>query len=241
MLARSANDSSAQRGDRADGDAMWLRSPCLGHVRSRAGGADVTIAGGRSTRSRSRRLLRRCRTRLAALDDARLAEHAPNVRTAGSASGSTRDPPRLLRRVGVVDPDAASTRTARTAATRRCARALELGPDGVIREVTDVEAGRPRRRRFPTGRKWEAVARAAGAPALPGLQRRRVRARHVQGSRADGRRSVRRRRGDDDRRRSRPAASTATSTSAANTRWRPSGCSDAHRAGARARPARRAT
>ena len=53
---------------------------------------------------------------------------------------------------------------------------------------------------FPTGRKWDAVARDAGAPALPGLQRRRVRAGHVQGSRADGGRSVRARRGDDHRR-----------------------------------------
>ena len=76
---------------------------------------------------------------------------------------------------------------------------------------------------FPTGRKWEAVAAAAGAAALPGLQRRRVRAGHVQGPRADGGRSVRARRGDDDRRASPPAASTATSTSAASTRSRASG------------------
>ncbi len=41
---------------------------------------------------------------------------------------------------------------------------------------------------------------AVGAPALPHLQRRRIRAGHVQGSRAARRRSVRDRRVDDDRR-----------------------------------------
>ena len=59
---------------------------------------------------------------------------------------------------------------------------------------------------FPTGRKWEAVAKQARAPALSHLQRRRIGARHVQGSRAARRRSVRDRRGDDDRRVRRPAA-----------------------------------
>ena len=52
---------------------------------------------------------------------------------------------------------------------------------------------------FPTGRKW-AARREPGRPAaLPRLQRRRVRARHVQGSGPHGGRSVRGRRGDGDR------------------------------------------
>ena len=53
---------------------------------------------------------------------------------------------------------------------------------------------------FPTGVKWEAVAHQAGAAALPDLQRRRVRAGHVQGPRRDRGRSVLADRGDDDRR-----------------------------------------
>ena len=53
---------------------------------------------------------------------------------------------------------------------------------------------------FPTGVKWEAVAHQAARPALPDLQRRRVRARDVQGPRRDRGRSVLADRGDDDRR-----------------------------------------
>ncbi len=81
--------------------------------------------------------------------------------------------------------------------------------------------GRPRRRgvsdRPQVGRR-----RAGGrAAALPGLQRRRVGAGHVQGSRADGRGPVRARRGDDHRRLRHRLRAAGTSTSAANTRWRP--------------------
>ena len=50
---------------------------------------------------------------------------------------------------GRVDPDEPRRLPRAPAATRRCARAIELGPAGVIREVTDVEAAGPRRRRLP--------------------------------------------------------------------------------------------
>ena len=73
---------------------------------------------------------------------------------------------------------------------------------------------------FPTGPQVGSRRAPAGATALPRLQRRRVRAGHVQGSRADRGRSVRADRGDDDRRATRRAASAATSTCAASTRRR---------------------
>ena len=99
---------------------------------------------------------------------------------------------------GVVDPPSLDDYRAHGgyAALRR---ALELGPEGVIREVTDSKLVGRGGAAFPTGRKWDAVA-ASRSTALPRLQRRRVRAGHVQGSGHHRRRSVRADRGDDDRR-----------------------------------------
>ena len=84
----------------------------------------------------------------------------------------------------------ASTATARTAATRRCARDRH-GPDARAPRGHRLQALGRGGAAFPTGRKWEAVAAQRRAPALPGLQRRRVRARHVQGPRDHRGRSVR--------------------------------------------------
>jgi NADH-quinone oxidoreductase subunit F len=66
--------------------------------------------------------------------------------------------PRLLRRVGQVDPTSIdSYRNAGGYAALR--RALELGPAGVIREITESKLLGRGGAAFPTGRKWDAVAR----------------------------------------------------------------------------------
>ena len=115
-----------------------------------------------------------------------------------------------------------------------CRGASSSAPEGVLREVLASKLVGRGGAAFPAGRKWEAVARAVAA-ALPRLQRRRVGARHVQGSRPDGRGSVRAHRGDDDCRPAPPGASAATSTFAASIRWRPRASGDAVERGARAR------
>src|SRR5207302_2896181 len=70
---------------------------------------------------------------------------------------------RLLRRVGVIDPESFdSYRAAGGYAAFR--RALELGPEGVIRELTDAKLLGRGGAAFPNGRKWDAVA---GTPARP--------------------------------------------------------------------------
>ena len=58
----------------------------------------------------------------------------------------------------------ASTPTARHGGYEALARALRHGPDAVIREVTDSRLVGRGGAAFPTGRKWEAVARAAAQP-----------------------------------------------------------------------------
>jgi NADH-quinone oxidoreductase subunit F len=68
---------------------------------------------------------------------------------------------RLLRRVGVVDPtNLAAYRAA--GGYRALARAIEQGPERVIEEVVTSRLVGRGGAAFPTGRKWEAVARAAG-------------------------------------------------------------------------------
>jgi NADH-quinone oxidoreductase subunit F len=70
---------------------------------------------------------------------------------------------RLLRRVGVVDPEDIDSYRAHGgyAALRR---AMELGQEGVIREVTEAKLLGRGGAAFPTGRKWDSVAKAPVRP-----------------------------------------------------------------------------
>src|SRR5260370_4387472 len=67
--------------------------------------------------------------------------------------------PKLLRRVGVVDPESLDSYRAAGGFTA-LRKAIEMGPEAVIREVTEARllgrGGAP----FPAGRKWDSVARA---------------------------------------------------------------------------------
>ena len=69
----------------------------------------------------------------------------------------------LLRRVGVVDPLSLDSYRAHDgyAALRR---ALEVGPVEIIREITDARLLGRGGAAFPTGRKWDAVARQPARP-----------------------------------------------------------------------------
>jgi len=70
---------------------------------------------------------------------------------------------KLLRRIGVVDPESLdSYRAAGGYSALR--RALEMGSEAVIREVNDAKLLGRGGAAFPTGRKWDAVARAPVRP-----------------------------------------------------------------------------
>jgi NADH-quinone oxidoreductase subunit F len=138
-----------------DGRAMWLRSPCLG-VCERAPGVLVTLAGERPV-ERS----------LAPASCAGVIE--------ALAGGAGEAPPaapipqfgepglRLLRRIGRVDPASLDDYRAH-GGYRALRRAVDLGPAGVIREVSDSKLVGRGGAAFPTGRKWDAVARAPVRP-----------------------------------------------------------------------------
>ena len=137
----------------ADGAAAWHRSPCLG-VCERAPAAMVIEAGAcRGSRWSLPQLRPTCRARSRA-DRVAEAEEPPaeaSVPQRGDASLV------LLGRVGRVDPSSlADYRSQGGYAALR--RALDLGPAGVIREVTDSRLQGRGGAAFPTGRKWDAVA-----------------------------------------------------------------------------------
>jgi NADH-quinone oxidoreductase subunit F len=70
---------------------------------------------------------------------------------------------RLLRRVGVVDPSSLDDYRAH-GGYEALRRAVELGPDGVIREMKDAKLLGRGGAAFPAGVKWEAVAKQSVRP-----------------------------------------------------------------------------
>ena len=138
-----------------DGSATWYRSPCLGQC-DRAPAALVAVAGDPP--------LDRAQAPTSADDVlALLAGGAPGPAPAPALPQAGDASLRLLRRVGVVDPASLDDYRAHGgyAALRR---ALELGAEGVLREVKDSGLVGRGGAAFPTGVKWEAVARQPARP-----------------------------------------------------------------------------
>ena len=137
-------------------DGAWLRTPCLG-LCDQAPAALVTEAGlepverlfGNATAATIARVLRG--------DLGAAVEPRPTLAQAG-------DPGlRLLRRVDVADPTSFDDFRAH-GGYQALRRAVDLGPDAVIREVTDSKLAGRGGAAFPTGRKWDAVARQPVRP-----------------------------------------------------------------------------
>jgi NADH-quinone oxidoreductase subunit F len=140
----------------AGGTAAWHRSPCLG-LCDRAPAVLIERAGAADRHA-----------------DARLAPATFDAVNSVLLGQWPQDEPRsmpharagtvrLMRRVGMVDPESIdSYRKAGGYAALR--RALELGSEGVIREVTEAKLLGRGGAAFPTGRKWDAVTKAPARP-----------------------------------------------------------------------------
>jgi NADH-quinone oxidoreductase subunit F len=140
------------------GEATWVRSPCLG-LCEQAPAALVQRAGdGRGDEAMAQVSLDALAT--AVLTGKSLAPQ----RTLAPQTASPRDPAlRLLRRVGVVDPSSLDDYRAHGGYVA-LRKALAMGPERVLREITDSKLVGRGGAAFPTGRKWEAVARTPVRP-----------------------------------------------------------------------------
>jgi NADH-quinone oxidoreductase subunit F len=141
----------------ADGRTMWVRSPCLGQC-DRAPAALVQNAGVGA--------IDETVTEVRLKPDTTGTAETANIPVVSAFRRTPRvyaDPARLLRRVGVADPKSLDAYRAH-GGYEALTRAFALGPAGIIREVTDSRLVGRGGALFPTGRKWEAVAKASALP-----------------------------------------------------------------------------
>ena len=130
------------------GGATWLKSPCLG-LCEQAPAAMLTEAGSEHTER--------------AWGEATISQVQRALSTGAAPDQITGTPQqpasdlRLLRRIGAVDPSSLAAYRA-TGGYEALRRAVELGPAGVIREVTESRLMGRGGAAFPTGRKWASVA-----------------------------------------------------------------------------------
>ncbi len=143
----------------ADGQATWLRSPCLG-LCERSPAALFQLAGSESADDDT--------IAPATIDEIEQILNgatvpAPAVGSTPQTSGTREPELRLLRRVGVADPTSLSAYRA-AGGYDALARAVQMGPAQVIAEVSASELQGRGGAAFPTGRKWDAVAKTAETP-----------------------------------------------------------------------------
>jgi NADH-quinone oxidoreductase subunit F len=141
--------------ERSEGPAgkTWHRSPCLGLCDHAPAGLVERAGPGHDERQLTGLTIEVAQD---VLNGGAWPERKPLAPTLPQGGG-------LLRRVGVVDPSSIdSYRGHGGYASLR--RAVELGQEGVIREVTEAKLLGRGGAAFPTGRKWDSVAKA---PVLP--------------------------------------------------------------------------
>jgi NADH-quinone oxidoreductase subunit F len=137
-----------------DGRIGWMRSPCLG-LCDLAPAAMITRAGEPATVMSAAPvdaagIVKR-------LDGTSVTRPPLPARQAGEGSL------RLLRRIGVVDPSSLDDYRAKGGYSA-LTKALEIGPEAVIAEVTASKLMGRGGAAFPTGRKWAAVASQPAQP-----------------------------------------------------------------------------
>jgi NADH-quinone oxidoreductase subunit F len=153
-----------------EGRAIWHRSPCLGHCEhapaalfqlAGPGRTDWTLTG--ATAETVVAALHSGGVRLKPDTTATVQPTRQELTSAPQTVAPRAPGLRLLRRVGLVDPESLDDYRSHGgyAALRR---ALDVGPERVLRDVADSRLLGRGGAAFPTGRKWEAVARSPVRP-----------------------------------------------------------------------------
>jgi NADH-quinone oxidoreductase subunit F len=164
-----------------DGRAMWVRSPCLGQCerapavlfqRAGLGLADGSLIGATAdavvAELNDQVRLKPDTTEIPSGVPVGSGFPIPPKPRHGEGGSRTVDhvyaePARLLRRVGVANPESLDDYRAH-GGYDALIRAFALGPAGIVREVNESRLVGRGGALFPTGRKWDAVARAAAHP-----------------------------------------------------------------------------
>jgi NADH-quinone oxidoreductase subunit F len=139
----------------AKGGSLWRRSPCLG-LCDRAPAIGIERSGAGADHVEGRVAPAWADGVLAVLAGGRWPVNEGSLLPPQS-------PVRLLRRVGVIDPESIDGYLA-AGGFSALRRALALGADAVIREITEAKLLGRGGAAFPTGRKWDAVAHAPVRP-----------------------------------------------------------------------------
>ena len=159
-----------------DGRIAWLRSPCLG-LCELAPAAMYTIAGETPLRETAAPvdaagIVGRLERAAGLAANGHASETGPDgtgsmdeIRATAHASVPQMGEPQLqlLRRVGMVDPTSLDDYLGHRGYLALGA-ALAMGPEAVVREVTEARLVGRGGAAFPTGRKWSAVASQAAQP-----------------------------------------------------------------------------
>jgi NADH-quinone oxidoreductase subunit F len=158
---KGAEQLCAELGAKLPGeDAPWKRSPCLGQC-ERAPVA-LVIAAGEEPRAVSF-VLNSTEDVVAALANPASKEDTSLESLRRSLPQFGQPGLRLIHRIGQIDPESLDAYRA-TGGYEGLAKALALGAEGVIREVLVSKLSGRGGAAFPTGRKWDAVAKQSIRP-----------------------------------------------------------------------------
>jgi NADH-quinone oxidoreductase subunit F len=155
-------------GTEGSGDEVcWVRSPCLGLCErapavlvQATGEPDYSIAPASAEQALAAAAGSGGPARA---DRADAAFTDTSVSVPQTGSGSDRTGLRLLRRIGVADPDSLDDYRAHGGYTA-LRRAVDIGPTRVVTEVSDSSLTGRGGAAFPTGLKWDGVAKAPERP-----------------------------------------------------------------------------
>ncbi|HEY2824257.1 MAG TPA: NAD(P)H-dependent oxidoreductase subunit E [Gemmatimonadales bacterium] len=134
----------------------WMRSPCLG-LCDQAPACLLTSAGKKPVERLVASVTPAAAVKIVKGDDKAATQKRLKLPQAGDPSL------RLMKRIDVADP-ASLPDYHKHGGYAALKKAFQLGPDGIIREVSASGLKGRGGAAFPTGRKWEAVARQAAQP-----------------------------------------------------------------------------